>query len=140
MSGMAHSDVFAVSGKGQRKGVRLLTKVEACRELGVSLSTLDRRIAAGELESRRKPRGRRHRVYVVMEGEPPEDGDDLASVQSALAVAEERIRGLEEQVNFLHGQLRLEQERNCQLVEDLKAVLCLAATKGEQHPWWRFWN
>ncbi len=79
-------------------------------------------------------------MYVVMEGEPPEDGDDLASVQSALAVAEERIRGLEEQVNFLHGQLRLEQERNCQLVEDLKAVLCLAATKGEQHPWWRFWN
>ena len=43
--------------------MRLLTKAEACRELAVSLSTLDRRIASGEIEVRREEQGRRRRVY-----------------------------------------------------------------------------
>ncbi len=37
--------------------MRLLTKAEACRELAVSLSTLDRRIASGELLTRRSRAG-----------------------------------------------------------------------------------
>ena len=41
--------------------MRLLTKAEAYRELVVSLSTLDRRIASGEIRTNREPRGRRHR-------------------------------------------------------------------------------
>ena len=69
--------------------MRMLTKAEACRELGLSLSTLDRRIAAGELQVRREPRGRRHRVYVVLD-------DDLPSAvelpHSELAAARERAR------------------------------------------------
>ena len=32
--------------------MRLLTKAEACRELSVSLSTLDRRIASGEVRTK----------------------------------------------------------------------------------------
>ena len=138
MSGMTDSDVFSVSGNGQRKGVRLLTKAEACRELGVSLSTLDRRIATGELETRRKPRGRRHRVYVVMEGEPPEDRDDFASVQFALA--QEKIRGLQEQVAFLGEHLRVEQERNSQLFEQLKTVVVRTSPRNRRRRWWRFWD
>ena len=54
--------------------MRLLTKAEACRELRLSLSTLNRRIAAGEVAVRREPRGRRHRVYVMMDGDPPWNG------------------------------------------------------------------
>ena len=50
--------------------MRMLTKAEACRELAVSLSTLDRRIASGKVRTKREPRGRRHRVYVML-------GDDL---------------------------------------------------------------
>ena len=50
--------------------MRLLTKDEACRELGMSLSTLDRRISLGDLIVRREPHGRRHRVYVVMDDGP----------------------------------------------------------------------
>ena len=46
--------------------MRMLTKAEACRELRLSLSTLNRRIAAGEVPVRREPRGRRHRVYVML--------------------------------------------------------------------------
>ena len=42
--------------------MRSLTKAEACRELSVSLSTLDRRIASGEIQTKREPHGRRHRV------------------------------------------------------------------------------
>ena len=37
--------------------MRLLTKAEASRELRQSLSTLNRRIAAGEVPVRREPRG-----------------------------------------------------------------------------------
>ena len=33
--------------------MRQLTKAEACRELAVSLSTLDRRIASGDIQVRR---------------------------------------------------------------------------------------
>ena len=78
--------------------MRLLTKAEACRELRLSLSTLNRRIAAGEVPVRREPRGRRHRVYVMLDDDPLANTD---TPDPALAAARERIRGLEEQVAFL---------------------------------------
>ena len=67
--------------------MRLLTKAEACRELGLSLSTLDRRIAAGELQAKREPRGRRHRVYVMLDDEPPGNGGDVDYCETAQAVS-----------------------------------------------------
>ena len=85
--------------------MRLLTKAEARRELRLSLSTLNRRIAAGDVPARREPRGRRHRLYY----EPPSNGE---SADSVLAVARERIRDLEGQVELLRGQLEVEQQRN----------------------------
>ena len=113
--------------------MRLLTKAEACRELAVSLSTLDRRIASGEIRTRREPRGRRHRVYVMLDDDPPGNGQ---AAESDLAVAQEWIRSLEEQVATLQGQLEREQRRNAELVNDLKA-----ATPHEQRrPRWRFWQ
>ncbi len=72
--------------------MRLLTKAEACRELRLSLSTLNRRIAAGEVPVRREPRGRRHRVYVMLDGDPLGNG---VAADPALAMARERIRGLD---------------------------------------------
>ena len=115
--------------------MRLLTKAEACRELSVSLSTLDRRIASGEVRTKREPRGRRHRVYVMLDDDPPENGK---SADSALAVAQERVRGLEEQVAFLQEQLELERQRNAELVNELKAAQTSPAQDGHG-PWWRFW-
>ena len=110
--------------------MRMLTKAEACRELAVSLSTLDRRIASGDLLTRREPRGRRHRVYVMLD-------DDLPSAaeppQSELAAAKERVRGLEEQVAFLQEQLDLERQRNAELVNQLEAA------QERRGPRWRFW-
>ena len=113
--------------------MRLLSKAEASRELGLSLSTLDRRIAAGELQAKREPRGRRHRVYVMLDDEPPGNGK---ATDSALVAARERVRELKEQVAFLQGQLELEQQRKADLVNDVKT----GALDGTGHrPWWRWW-
>ncbi len=111
--------------------MRMLTKAEACRELGLSLSTLDRRIAAGQLRAKREPHGRRHRVYVVLDGEPP-GSDNLEPGVTALAVAQERIRGLEAQLALLQEQLEQERQRNAELALELKAA------QNQPGPWWRF--
>ncbi len=102
--------------------MRLLTKAEACRELGLSLSTLDRRIATGELKAKRELHGRRHRVYVILDDDPPGNDNNVESGGTALAVAQERIRGLEEQVEFLQEQFDLERHRNAELVGQLRDV------------------
>ena len=110
--------------------MRLLTKAEACRELRLSLSTLNRRIAAGEVVVKREQRGRRHRVYVMLD-------DDLPSAaeppQSELVAAQERILGLEEQVATLQGQLDGERQHNAGLPSGLNA-------RERTRPWWRVWE
>ena len=82
---MKHDDTTG----GER--LRLLTKAEASRELRVSLSTLNRRIAAGELAVRWGPRGRLHRIYVMLDD--PSSG--IETPQSDLDKAQKRVRGLE---------------------------------------------
>ena len=119
--------------------MRMLTKAEACRELGLSLSTLDRRIAAGELQARREPHGRWHRVYVALDDDPPGSDNNAESGSTALAVAQERIRGLEAEVEYLQEQLALERQRNGDLVNDLKAARTSAAQE-QRGPRWRFWQ
>ena len=104
--------------------MRILTKAEACRELSVSLSTLDRRIASGEIPARREPRGRRHRVYVMLDDDLPEN---VEAVDSTLAVGQERIRGLEEQ-------LERERQRNAELANELKSA------QERRGSWWRLWR
>ena len=90
--------------------MRLLTRAEACRELRLSLSTLDRRIAAREVAARRE---RRRRVYVMLDDDPPESSK---VADSELAAAQERILGLEELVTLLRGQLGQERQRDAGLV------------------------
>ena len=112
--------------------MRLLTKAEACRELRLSLSTLNRRIAAGEVTVRREPRGRRHRVYVMLEDDAPGSGEATGCGVSPLAATQERILGLEEQVAFLREQLDLERQHNAELVNELSAA------RERRGPRWRF--
>ena len=111
--------------------MRLLTKAEACRELRLSLSTLNRRIAAGEVPVRREPRGRQHRVYVMLDDDPSGNGE---TPQSELAAAQERVRGLEEQVALLQEQLEQEQQHDAGLVSELKAA------QARRGACWRFWQ
>ena len=100
--------------------MRQLTKAEACRELAVSLSTLDRRIASGDLQVRREQHGSRHRIYVMLDDDLPENGASARSQGTLLDVAQERIRGLDEQVALLQAQLAQEQERNIGLEESYR--------------------
>ena len=116
--------------------MRLLTKAEACRELAVSLSTLDRRIASGEVRTKREPPGRRHRVYVMLDDDLP---DAIETPQSELAEAKQRIQDLEAQVDLLQGQLETEKGRNAELVEEPKAAQT-ATVRERSGPWWRFWQ
>ena len=68
-------------------------------------------------------------MYVMLDGDLPG-----APPQSELAVAQERIRSVEEQVTFLQEQLDLERQRNAGLVSELKA------TQERRGPQWRFWQ
>ena len=114
--------------------MRQLTKAEACRELAVSLSTLDRWIVSGEIRVSREPHGSRHRVYVMLDDDLPENGANAGSQGTLLDVAQERIRGLDEQVALLQGQLALEQERNVGLEEGLSEGTRQHEASGF-HPW-----
>ena len=100
--------------------MRQLTKAEACRELAVSLSTLDRRIASGDIQVRREQHGSRHRIYVMLDDDLPENGASARSQGTLLDVAQDRIRGLDEQVALLQAQLAQEQERNIGLKESYR--------------------
>ena len=100
--------------------MRQLTKAEACRELAVSLSTLDRRIDSGDIQVRREQRGSRHRIYVMLDDDLAENGANARSQGTLLDVAQERIRGLDEQVALLQAQLAQEQERNIGLEESYR--------------------
>ena len=107
--------------------MKLLTKAEACRELRLSLSTLNRRIAAGEVPVRRRLRGRRHRVYVMLE-----HGD---ATDSALKVAWERIRDLDAHLAQLQSGLNLGCQRREELAEWLMAERTTTAQQRRGPGW-----
>ena len=75
-----------------------------------------------------------HRVYVMLDDDPPGNDDNAESGDTAPVAAQDRIRGLEEQVERLQGQLKHEQQRNAELAQELQA------TQAERGPWWRFWR
>ncbi len=89
---------------------RWVTKAEAAEELGISLSTLDRRIKKGEIEVVREGR----RVWVMMHG--PEYLSDYMLLRRAEAREEELKRAavrLERTISELELRAaRLEQERD----------------------------
>ena len=96
---------------------RWITKSQAVRELGISLSTLDRQIKEGEREAVRQGR----RVYVLVRG--PED----PSNEVLLYRAWDRIDELKSAVFRLKkAALKLEMERD-------EALDDMTATKDQSH-------
>ena len=140
MSRMMDSEMLDLASNGIRQNVRLLTKAEACKELGISLSTLDRRIASGAIQTRKKPMGQRHRVFVVMEGSTTKDEHYDSLIVLALTVAVEKILGLEKKVTVVEEQLREEQQRHSLMFEELKAAVARTPSRSRPRPWWRFWD
>ena len=98
--------------------------------VGFIPATLDRRIAAGESQAKRESHGRRRRLYVALD-DPPENGNSVKSGDAELAVAQERVRNLEEQVAVLQEQLERGRERNAELVNELRSP------RRHPGPWWR---
>ena len=83
--------------------LKRVPKSDACQLLNVSLSTLNRRIAEGQLEVERVRQGQIHRVFVLLPvgtalPEAPEEAEPDGGTE--LAVAQERIRNLEDLVTL----------------------------------------
>ena len=72
----------------------------------------------------------------MLDDEPPQHESNVTCDDVALAVTYERIRRLEEQLAFLQEQLELEQQRNDDLVNELKAM----SVPEHGRAWWRFWR
>ena len=144
--------------------MRRLTREDAARERGVSLRTMDRWIKEGIVEVETFMEGQRRRVVVLLEddGTPQQDmtgreatgesqmvgplaeaedpsveSPDATRLASELAVAQERVRGLEEQLegmrkltDTLEEQRSGEQSRHDEKVEGLEQLI---ATLREQN-------
>ena len=129
--------------------LRRVTKPEACQILQVSLSTLNRRIAEGQLAVERVQQGQGHRVFVLLPADtdrpeaPDEAGPDGGT---QLAVAQERIKNLEDMVTLQREWLDLAEARVQQLIQALPAPtppaappVASPAAPPERRPWWKFW-
>ena len=115
---------------------RRVTKSEACRLLGVSLSTLDRRIAEGQLEVERVQQGLVHRVYVLLPGDTPEERQDP---ELELAVAQERIRSLEYLVTLEREWRETAETRLQEVLRALPAPTPAPKPEIRSKPWWKVW-
>ena len=130
--------------------LRRVTKPEACQILQVSLSTLNRRIAEGQLEVERVQQGQGHRVFVLMPADtdrpeaPDEAGPDAGT---QLAVVLERIKNLEDMVKLQKEWLDLSESRVQQLLRALPEPTSPVAPSTPPLPTppaarrarWKFW-
>ena len=137
--------------------MRRLTREDAARERGVSLRTMDRWIKEGIVEVETFMEGQRRRVMVLLEGDgmpqqdmpgreatgespqvgslaeaedPSVESPDATRLASELAVAQERVRGLEDQLEgmrrlteTLEEQREGEQSRHDERVEGLEQLI-----------------
>ena len=129
---------------------RRVTKPEACQILQVSLSTLNRRIAEGQLAVERVQQGQGHRVFVLLPADtdrpeaPDEAGPDAGT---QLAVAQERIKNLEDMVKLQKEWLDLSESRVQQLPRSLPEPTSPVAPPAPPPPtpppasrsWWKLW-
>ena len=134
-----------------------LSRDEAAKALGTSVSTLDRWIKGGTVESEVVMVGQQRRVTVLLP-EVDEDGRfavaaaaplgidaELALVQeqsmdlrSDLKVANERVRGLEDLVDTLREQVVFERSRYAEIYHDVCPML--EAPRKLERSWWRLWQ
>ena len=121
-----------------------VSKLDAARLLGVSPTTIDRRIQRGELQVEMEQRGTRFRTWVILgddvspwrspdpPGERPSDRPDERSreqsgerppEQSAVEVRvlQERVHGLEELADYHRNQLKDADWRYQELVQSLQS-------------------
>ena len=137
-------------GHSNDPSLRRVTKPEACQILQVSLSTLNRRIAEGQLEVERVRQGQAYRIFVLLPADtdrpeaPDEAGPDAGT---QLAVAQERIKNLEDMVKLQKEWLDLSESRVQQLLRALPEPTSPVAPSAPPPPtppaarraWWKLW-
>ena len=114
---------------------------QAAATLGVSTTTIRRRIDRGELEIEREGGGH-SKIWVIVPDELARDSDDVGTLRTALAVSEERNRNLEGLIAKLQEDLQLERDRYYDLRQDLTAVTRMLPPPDDREtytrrPWWR---
>ena len=130
--------------------LRRVTKPVACQVLNVSLSTLNRRIAEGQLEVERVRQGQAHRIFVLLPADTdrPEAQDEAGpDAGTQLAVAQERIKNLENMVQLQKEWLDLSESRVQQLLRALPEPTPPVAPPAPPPPtppaarraWWKLW-
>ena len=113
-----------------------VTKTEAARVLDVSARTVNRRIAAGEIETERETTDRR-RVFVPLDAEA--QANTPVDKSGEVAVLKERCAGLQDLVDQLHEQLDLERSRYSELYHDVKTGALALPAGSSDRPWWKLW-
>ncbi len=133
-----------------------VTRLEASRVLGISPSTVDRRIERGELQVEKEPHGSRNRIWVVLEDEVPETSPEVSPGVSRENPREnpreshlEEVLTLRERVNSLEQLEQYHREQLHQkdlLVQELLGTvnrLAVALPEGkrpkESGTGWRWW-
>lgn len=134
-----------------------LSRDEAARHFGTSVSTVDRWTRDGTVQSEVVMVGKQRRVVVLI----PDDGDGVEEVgpnagglsmgsdgfkervlelEAELRVVQERNSGLEQLVEMLREQVSFERSRYAEIYHDVRPMLeAPKASPGES--WWRrFWK
>ena len=111
-----------------------MNAAQAAEKAGVSPSTVTRWIQAGRLAAKRLPNGQ---LEIPADGLEAVIADRTAAPRSAaslaLAVAEERIRGLEDLVAQQREWLGLSEGR-------LQLALQALPPPAPPRPWWQYWR
>lgn len=112
------------------------TKKEAATRLGVSDSTIDRRVSDGSLNTEREVHGRTHRIWIILDDDEvdvpaggvdetvdaPLDKTQASEASIELAVLRERCARFEELAEY-RGMLLTEADARCQmLIAELAAA------------------
>ena len=127
-----------------------VTKAEACKALGVSLATLNRRISEGQYDVDRVQQGQVQRVFVLLPGDTarpreaePEPATELVELRERVAgleaLLEERGRRLAEADERYQYQ-RVDHEAEVgRLLRALPAPSAPPAPGAPSRPWWKMW-
>ena len=141
-----------------------LTRVQAAGRLGVSLQTLDRMIARGEVNIERESWGQRHRVWVLeegLEGIKPfardggeaafliqdnerleqvleRQGERIAELEALLAEQRQRTADADQRYFELMAQFRETQER-LKEAQAISSALTRALPEPSQQRWKAWW-
>ena len=115
--------------------------MEAATRLDVSLSTIDRMIQRGELQTHKEAHGSRHRLWVMLDDtqhHAPETSDVSPPVIEVV-VLRERVKHLEELADFHRQLLKDADWRYQQAMDALKGLPARAASAPAVPRRWSWW-